>query len=77
MIIKCNACSVSFTAVAYCQRVPVEEFDKLNDTDRALVDLINSILDSTTMSVKEKKQRLKQFQKHYPVLFKKHFANLH
>jgi len=42
----------------------------------ALVQMINSILDNTSIPLKEKKQRLRQFQKHHPNLYAQHFAEI-
>ena len=69
-------CSAS---TAYCEQVTGEEFERqqMEETERALVDLINSILDNTAMSLKEKKQRLKQFQKYHGDIYKKHFGDIH
>jgi hypothetical protein len=47
-----------------------------DETMKALVDLANSLIDDASISLKEKKSKLKQFQQVYPDLYEKHFANL-
>lgn len=67
------ACELSF-----CNRVSKEEFDRQskNCTQSSLIDLMNSVLDDTNMSLKEKKTRLKQFQKSYPQLYEQNFDGM-
>ncbi len=64
--------------MTYCARVSDEEYRSQTEecTEQALVDLMNSVLDNTQFSLKEKKQRLKQFQKHHPYLHEKYFSNI-
>lgn len=67
-----------FSDMTYCARVSDEEYKTQTEecTEQALVDLMNSVLDNTQFSLKEKKQRLKQFQKHHPYLHEKYFSNI-
>ncbi|KAJ8315435.1 hypothetical protein KUTeg_007585 [Tegillarca granosa] len=62
----------------YCRQVSVDEYDKQAEecTQNALVSLMNNILDDTKLSLKDKKQRLKQFQKYHPNLYSKHFSGM-
>jgi len=64
---------------SFCTRISVEEFDcqRTAETEQALVGLMNTILDNTTMSLKEKKQRFKHFQKHHATIYQKHFSDIH
>ena len=64
--------------MAYCKQVSAEEYQSQAEhcTNKALVDMMNGIVDNTSMSLKEKKQRLKQFQKCYPQLYAKHFSEM-
>ncbi|GFO42738.1 dep domain-containing protein 7 [Plakobranchus ocellatus] len=67
------ACESSF-----CSRVSKEEFERQSKscTENSLIDLMNSVLDDIKMSLKEKKSRLKQFQKSYPQLYDQHFDGM-
>ena len=47
-----------------------------DSTARGLIDLANSLIDDASISLKEKKSKLKQFQQVYPELYEKHFSNL-
>ncbi|KAK2185732.1 hypothetical protein NP493_225g03035 [Ridgeia piscesae] len=62
----------------FCTRVTEDEFKKqqIEETEGALVSLMNAILDDHKMALKEKKNRLKQFQKHHNELYKKNFADI-
>ncbi|GFS16177.1 DEP domain-containing protein 7 [Elysia marginata] len=64
--------------LSFCDRVSKEEFDRQskNCTQSSLIDLMNSVLDDTSMSLKEKKNRLKQFQKSYPQLYEENFDGM-
>ncbi|XP_074656145.1 DEP domain-containing protein 7-like isoform X2 [Tubulanus polymorphus] len=61
----------------YCDRVTSEEFHRqtAQQTEHALKDLLNSILDDTNISLKEKKHKFKQFQKHHPTIVQKYFSD--
>ncbi|CAL1542289.1 unnamed protein product [Lymnaea stagnalis] len=63
---------------SYCNRVSKEEFERQSKdcTEVSLIDLMNTVLDDTSLSLKEKKHRLKQFQKSYPDLFEQNFQGL-
>lgn len=62
----------------FCRQVSVDEYDKQAEecTQNALVSLMNNILDDTKLSLKDKKQRLKQFQKYHPALYSRHFSGM-
>ncbi|KAK3097684.1 hypothetical protein FSP39_012092 [Pinctada imbricata] len=64
--------------ITYCSQVSLEQYKKqaVEGTKSALVDMMNGILDNTTISLKEKKQRLKQFQKCHPQLYAQHFSEM-
>ncbi|ESO89191.1 hypothetical protein LOTGIDRAFT_106755, partial [Lottia gigantea] len=62
----------------FCQRLPKDEYEKqaYEGTQEAIVSIMNTILDDIKLPLKEKKNRLKQFQKFYPLLYQQHFAGL-
>ncbi|XP_061195653.1 DEP domain-containing protein 7-like [Saccostrea echinata] len=63
---------------AYCSQVTTDEYQKqaTECTNTALVSMMNGILDNTNFTLKEKKQRLRQFQKCHPELYAKHFIGM-
>ncbi|XP_033739605.1 DEP domain-containing protein 7-like isoform X1 [Pecten maximus] len=62
----------------YCQQVSPQEYEQqaTECTQNALVAMMNDILDNTELSLKEKKQKLRQFQKHHPSLYDIHFTGM-
>ncbi|XP_078000626.1 DEP domain-containing protein 7-like [Glandiceps talaboti] len=62
----------------YCDKISGEEYEdhKLSVTQNALQELMNLIIDDLKLSLKEKKQKLKQLQKHHPEVYNKHFATM-
>jgi hypothetical protein len=67
-----------FADNTYCSQVTVDEYQKQSEicTENALVQMMNSILDNTQLHLKDKKQRLRQFQKHHPNLYNKSFSGM-
>lgn len=51
------------------------ETQRLSNSQRALVDLLEEIVKDKTMNVKDKRRRLKQFQKTYPEIYAHRFPN--
>lgn len=68
----------AFADNTYCSQVTVDEYHKQSEicTENALVQMMNSILDNTQLHLKDKKQRLRQFQKHHPNLYNKSFSGM-
>ncbi|XP_013395436.1 DEP domain-containing protein 7 [Lingula anatina] len=62
----------------YCDRVTQEEYKKQMEdyTEQCLRKIMDGILDDTSISLKEKKSRVKQFQRHHPYIFNKFFSDL-
>ena len=62
----------------YCKQVSAEEFQRQQQesTELALISLMNSIIDDTHLSIKEKRHRLKQCQRSHPEIYAKHFSHL-
>ena len=61
----------------YCKRITTQEFkeNSKDETCKALVDLINHIIDDPQVSLKQKKLKLKALQRIHPEVYEKHFAN--
>ncbi|XP_038068639.1 DEP domain-containing protein 1A-like isoform X2 [Patiria miniata] len=59
------------TAPSYCQKMSVEQYEaqKLSNSQRAVADLLEVIIRDHNMPAKDKKKKLKQFQKTYPDIY--------
>jgi uncharacterized protein YjbK len=69
---------VSNTGIVFCNQVSKAEFFKQQTelTESMVVDLMNSILDDTHFSLKEKKHKLKLLQKQHPSIYHRHFSDV-
>lgn len=45
-------------------------------TTQGLINMMNTVIDNPKMALKEKKQRLRQFRKHHPNIYSKHFTGM-
>nr|CAB3237404.1 DEP domain-containing protein 1A [Phallusia mammillata] len=63
----------------FCKQVSSTEYEDHRQTAlrSALTELLQKTVDDQTISAKEKKKKLKQFQKSYPEIFKARFPNGH
>ncbi|KAK7107316.1 DEP domain-containing protein 7-like [Littorina saxatilis] len=63
---------------AFCDRVSREEYNRQarDCTQEALIAMMNNVLDDTKVTLREKKNKLKQFQKCYPTLYEENFAGM-
>ncbi|XP_062582034.1 DEP domain-containing protein 1B-like [Saccostrea cucullata] len=61
--------------LTYCHQVSKSEYEtqRLSNSQRALRDLLDEIISDRTMSYKDKKKRLKIFQKTYPDIYAERF----
>lgn len=62
----------------YCKQMTNQEYveGSKDQTTRALVDLINHIVDDPQISLKQKKLKLKALQRIHPDIYDKYFADL-
>ncbi|XP_055956282.1 DEP domain-containing protein 1A isoform X5 [Patella vulgata] len=62
-------------SLRYCRQVAVSTFesDKQSNSQKALTILLEEIINDTNMADKDKKKRLKMFQKTYPEIYTKRF----
>ncbi|KAI1904615.1 hypothetical protein AGOR_G00007480 [Albula goreensis] len=60
---------------SYCRQISKEEFEeqRANSSQGVMVELLEGIIKDKELSVKDKKQKLKQFQRSYPEIYRKHF----
>ncbi|XP_074858884.1 DEP domain-containing protein 1A isoform X2 [Carettochelys insculpta] len=60
---------------SYCKRITPEEFDeqKVSTSQAAVAELLENIIRDKNLSLKDKKKKLKQFQKEYPLIYKNRF----
>ena len=63
---------------AYCKRVSNKEYEEFTkeETNKAIVGLINHMVDDPKISLKQKKLKLKLLQRVHPEVYEKHFADL-
>ncbi|KAK3089623.1 hypothetical protein FSP39_005143 [Pinctada imbricata] len=63
------------SSIHYCKQVTKEQYDeqRLSFSQKALADLLEEIINDKTMSYKDKKKRLKTFQKTYPDIYAHRF----
>ncbi|XP_068677253.1 DEP domain-containing protein 1B-like isoform X1 [Montipora foliosa] len=61
--------------VSFCERVTPQEYKEqsLITSQRSLKDLLNKIVDDETLSAKEKRKQLRQFEKSYPDIYQAKF----
>uniref|UniRef100_A0A673G2W8 Retinal Mueller cells isomerohydrolase n=1 Tax=Sinocyclocheilus rhinocerous TaxID=307959 RepID=A0A673G2W8_9TELE len=66
---------VAMPTYSFCRQISTQEFEeqKLSVSQTALADLLESLIKDKTMSVKEKKKKLKLFQKEYPYIYSRRF----
>ncbi|TWW64731.1 DEP domain-containing protein 7 [Takifugu flavidus] len=67
----------SITTFTFCQQVSPEEYEDQREaaTLESLRKLLGEISSSRTLSVKERRRLLKEFEKHHPVVFLQHLSS--
>ncbi|XP_036207622.1 DEP domain-containing protein 1A isoform X3 [Myotis myotis] len=60
---------------SYCMQISAQEFDeqKVSTSQDAIAELLENIIKSKSLPLKEKRKKLKQFQKEYPQIYQKRF----
>ncbi|XP_030809739.1 DEP domain-containing protein 1A isoform X6 [Camarhynchus parvulus] len=60
---------------SYCKQITPQEFEeqKVSTSQAAVAELLENIIKDRNLSVKEKKKKLKQFQKEYPQIYGSRF----
>ncbi|XP_036612080.1 DEP domain-containing protein 1A [Trichosurus vulpecula] len=60
---------------SYCQQISTQEFDeqKVSTSQVAIAELLENIIKDKSLPLKEKKKKLKQFQKEYPAIYQTRF----
>ncbi|XP_056115509.1 DEP domain-containing protein 1A isoform X2 [Rhinichthys klamathensis goyatoka] len=71
----CVGPGVAMPTYSFCRQISTQEFEeqKLSVSQAALADLLENLIKDKTMSVKEKKKKLKLFQKEYPDIYLRRF----
>ncbi|XP_015271266.1 PREDICTED: DEP domain-containing protein 1A [Gekko japonicus] len=69
--------SAVFPTYSYCKRITTQEFDeqKVYTSQAAIGELLESIIKDKKLPLKDKKKKLKQFQKAYPQIYQKRFPS--
>ncbi|KAK6484098.1 DEP domain-containing protein 1A-like [Huso huso] len=67
--------SATLPVYSFCRQISTQEFEqqKLSASQAAIADLLESLLKDKNLSVKDKKKKLKQFQKEYPEIYNNRF----
>uniref|UniRef100_A0A8C6RA97 DEP domain-containing protein 1A n=1 Tax=Nannospalax galili TaxID=1026970 RepID=A0A8C6RA97_NANGA len=60
---------------SYCKQISAREFDeqKVSTSQAAIAELLENIIKNKSLPPKEKRRKLKQFQKEYPLIYQKRF----
>ncbi|XP_016020020.2 DEP domain-containing protein 1A isoform X2 [Rousettus aegyptiacus] len=60
---------------SYCMQISAQEFDeqKVSTSQAAIAELLENIIKNRSLPLKEKRKKLKQFQKEYPLIYQKRF----
>ncbi|KAM9619139.1 DEP domain-containing protein 1A isoform 3-T5 [Morphnus guianensis] len=60
---------------SYCKQITPQEFEeqKVSTSQAAVTELLENIIKDKNLSVKDKKKKLKQFQKEYPLIYQNRF----
>ncbi|XP_054836549.1 DEP domain-containing protein 1A [Eublepharis macularius] len=69
--------SAVFPTYSYCKRISTQEFNeqKIYTSQAAVAELLESIIKDRNLSLKDKKKKLKQFQKEYPQIYRSRFPS--
>nr|XP_060629693.1 DEP domain-containing protein 1A isoform X1 [Anolis sagrei ordinatus] len=67
--------STIFPTYSFCKRITSQEFDeqKIYTSQAAVAELLENIIKDKHLSLKDKKKKLKQFQKEYPQIYQDRF----
>ncbi|XP_041125770.1 DEP domain-containing protein 1A isoform X1 [Polyodon spathula] len=67
--------SATLPMYSFCRQISIQEFEqqKLSASQAAIADLLESLLKDKNLSLKDKKKKLKQFQKEYPEIYHNRF----
>ena len=62
----------------YCEQVTPTEYARqsIEDTEIAIVDLTNSVLDDTKLTLREKRRSLRRLSRHHADIYHRHFSNM-
>uniref|UniRef100_A0A452RU82 DEP domain-containing protein 1A n=1 Tax=Ursus americanus TaxID=9643 RepID=A0A452RU82_URSAM len=66
---------VPLPTYSYCKQISAQEFDeqKVSTSQAAIAELLENIIKNKNLPLKEKRKKLKQFQKEYPLIYQKRF----
>ncbi|XP_053777696.1 DEP domain-containing protein 1A isoform X3 [Desmodus rotundus] len=66
---------VPLPTYSYCKQISAQEFEeqKVSTSQDAIAELLENIIKNKSLPLKEKRKKLKQFQKEYPLIYQKRF----
>lgn len=67
-----------YSATLFCEKLSAQQYktQQIQSTESAIVSLVQSIVDNTKMSIKEKQKHIKAFNKHHKELMLKYFKDI-
>ncbi|XP_023566853.1 DEP domain-containing protein 1A-like, partial [Octodon degus] len=70
-----DALAAPVPAFSHCQQISAQEFDeqKFSTSHAAIAELLENIIKNKSLPRKEKRRKLRQFQKEYPLIYQKRF----
>lgn len=62
----------------YCERISATEYAKqsVEGTETAIVELTNSVLDDTKVTLREKRRYLRHLARHHADIYIRHFSDM-
>jgi len=62
----------------YCVRISSAEYARqsVDDTESAIVELTNSMLDDTKLTLREKRRHLRHLARHHVDIYSRHFSDM-
>lgn len=62
----------------YCVRISTDEYaqQSVDGTEAAIVDLTNSMLDNTKLTLREKRRYLRHLARHHADIYGRHFSDM-
>ncbi|EGT57418.1 hypothetical protein CAEBREN_28178 [Caenorhabditis brenneri] len=74
---ECDLTPIRFTVARESVRTKSsKDKSELSETDAALVQMMNGVIDDKKVTLSDKRKKLMNFQKHYPALYKQYFDGM-
>jgi len=62
----------------YCEQISTAEYARqsVEDTEAAVVDMTNFVLDDTKLTLREKRRYLRRLSRHHADIYHRHFSDM-